>query len=66
MSPRLRKFIATVLVVAFLAFWVWGVVTIADFLPDNFWVDVIYFTVAGIGWGIPLIPILRWAEKGQD
>ncbi|MEG2313736.1 DUF2842 domain-containing protein [Brevundimonas sp.] len=63
MSPRLRKLVATVLVLAFLTFWVWGAVTLSEFLPDIFWVDAIYYIIAGIGWGIPLIPLLRWAEK---
>ena len=63
MNPRLRRFIASMAVLVFLAFWVWGAVTLSEFLPDLIWVDMIYFIVAGIGWGIPLIPLLRWAEK---
>lgn len=63
MSPRLRRFIATVGVLAFLAFWIWGSVTIADILPDIGWVKMIFFIVAGMGWGVPLIPLLRWAER---
>ncbi|MHC3126557.1 membrane protein [Brevundimonas sp. GN22] len=63
MNPRLKRFIATVGVLAFLTFWVWGAVTLNGFLPDIWWVDLIFFTVAGIGWGVPLIPLLRWAER---
>ncbi|MGH7028068.1 DUF2842 domain-containing protein [Brevundimonas sp.] len=63
MGARTRRFIATIGVVLFLAFWVWGAVMINDRLPDIWWVDLIFFAVAGIGWGIPLIPLLRWAER---
>ena len=63
MHPRLRKLIASVMVLAFLAFWVWGVVSLSAYLPENLFVQAIYFIIAGIGWGVPLIPILRWAEK---
>ncbi|WP_312813096.1 DUF2842 domain-containing protein [Brevundimonas sp.] len=63
MSPRLRKLIAAIMVMAFLTFWVWGAVTLSGFVPDIFWVEAIYYAIAGIGWGIPLIPMLRWAEK---
>lgn len=63
MHPRLRRFVACVTVLAFLFFWIWGAISIADMLPDIWWVDMIFFVVAGTGWGLPLIPLLRWAEK---
>ena len=63
MGARTRRFVAAVGVLLFLTFWVWGAVTINDRLPDIWWLDLIFFAVAGIGWGIPLIPMLRWAER---
>jgi len=63
MGARPRRFVATVGVLLFLTFWVWGAVSINDRLPDIWWLDLIFFAVAGIGWGIPLIPMLRWAER---
>lgn len=63
MNPRLKRFVACMAVLAFLVLWVWGAVTISEYLPDIWWVDMIFFIVAGIGWGIPLIPLLRWAER---
>lgn len=64
MPPRLRRFIAAVGVLAFLITWIWGAVTISEFLPNNIWIDMVFFIVAGTAWGVPLIPLLRWAEKG--
>lgn len=63
MGSRTRRFIATIGVLLFLTFWVWGAVTINDRLPNIWWLDLIFFAVAGIGWGVPLIPLLRWAER---
>lgn len=63
MGSRTRRFVATIGVLLFLTFWVWGAVSINDRLPDIWWLDLIFFAVAGIGWGIPLIPLLRWAER---
>ncbi len=63
MGSRARRFIATIGVLLFLTFWVWGAVSINDVLPNIWWLDLIFFAVAGIGWGVPLIPLLRWAER---
>ena len=49
MNARTRRFVATIGVVLFLAFWVWGAVTINDRLPDIWWLDLIFFAIAGIG-----------------
>ena len=63
MAPRARRFVATVAVVSFLIFWIWGAVTLHALLPKAWWIDLMFFAVAGIGWGVPLIPLLRWAER---
>ena len=64
MPPRLRRFVAAVGVLAFLAFYVWAAIAIADRLPDSPWLDLLFYAVAGTAWGLPLIPLLRWAEQG--
>ena len=64
MAPRTRRFVAAVATLAFLAFYIWLVTVIADILPDSFWIDLIFYPVVGIAWGIPLIPLLKWAERG--
>src|SRR5690606_19347431 len=63
MPPRARRFVATVAVVFFLIFWIWGAVTLHALLPKAWWIDLVFSAMAGIGWGVPLIPLLRWAER---
>jgi hypothetical protein len=55
--------VAAIGVIAFLAFYVWLATVIADRLPDVAWVKLIYFTVAGTAWGVPLYPLIRWSER---
>lgn len=62
MGSRTRRFVAAIVAIAFLAFYVWAVVAIGDRLPASMWIDLIFYSVAGIAWGVPLIPLLSWAE----
>ena len=62
MGPRTRRLIAALGALVFLAFYVWAVIAIGDRLPESMWIDLAFFSVAGIAWGVPLIPLLRWAE----
>jgi hypothetical protein len=64
MPPRARRFVAATGVLLFLAFYVWAVISIGDRLPDSPWIDLLFYGVAGTAWGLPLIPLLRWAEQG--
>lgn len=64
MPPRLRRFIAAMGVLVFLAGYVWAVIAIGDRLPDHPLIDLLFYGIAGIAWGVPLYPLFRWAEKG--
>lgn len=64
MGPRTRKAVATVGVLAFLAFYIWLVTVLAGFIPQVWWAQVLYFAVAGLAWGVPILPLIKWAEKG--
>ncbi len=63
MSPRLRKFIGLIAILAFCAFYVVVVVTVGDYLPDHWAVRLIYYAVAGTAWGVPLFPLIRWMNQ---
>jgi Protein of unknown function (DUF2842) len=65
MNPRLRKLIGSVAVLAFLAAYIAVAVTLADRLPDNRLIQLIYFAVAGTAWGLPLLPLLAWMQRGR-
>ena len=64
MEPRTRKAIAGVLTLAFLGFWIWGVITVSSHVPETWWARGLFFAVAGTGWGFPLLPLFGWAERG--
>lgn len=64
MGPRTRKALATIGVLAFLAFYIWLVTALAAFIPQVWWAQVLFFAVAGLAWGLPILPLIKWAEKG--
>ena len=63
MSPRLRKFIGLIGILAFCAAYIFVVSTVGDYLPDHWAVRLIYYAVAGTLWGVPLFPLIRWMNR---
>ena len=63
MSPRIRKLVGTVAIVLFLCGWVVAALAIADHLPKHPAVSLLYYLVAGLGWGVPLFPLLTWMNR---
>ena len=64
MPARARRFVVAIAVVAFLAFWVWALIALRGMLPASSWIDFLFYAVGGTAWGLPLIPLLKWAERG--
>jgi hypothetical protein len=50
----------------FLGAYVVGAVTLADHLPKLGWVRLLYFAIVGVAWGLPLLPLISWAERGRQ
>ncbi len=65
MSARIRKLIGGVGLMVFLAAYVWAATAISDRLPDNMVLKLVFFAVAGVGWGLPILPLLSWMNRGR-
>lgn len=67
MSATQRRIIASLAILVFLGFWIWAASTIGTYLADaNDWLVLLFFVVAGIGWAVPLRPVLRWMNQTDD
>jgi len=64
MPPRLRKLVGSVAVIAFLTAYIALAVTLADRLPDNRIAELLFFVVAGMAWGVPILPLFTWMQTG--
>ncbi len=65
MSRSKRRLVASVIIMAFLIFWIWGAATIGSQLAAApKWASLLFFVIAGIGWALPLKPVFTWMNSG--
>ena len=67
MSMRIRKLIGTFALFALVIVWALIAMAIAQFPPifNNPLIAAVYYAVAGIGWVLPALPLLRWMLTGS-
>ncbi|WP_454762016.1 DUF2842 domain-containing protein [Caulobacter segnis] len=62
---RLRKLLGSLAVMVVLFAWIWAFTSLYDRLPSNRFVHLIYFVVLGMGWILPVIPLISWMGKAD-
>jgi len=65
MRRRQRKLIGTVAMLVFVVFYAMIVTAIAPRIlleGSKFW-QMTFYVVAGLAWGIPLFPLIKWMEQ---
>ena len=60
MKPRYKKLIGMVVLLPAMGAYFLGAAALADMLPQNAFVRLAYFIVAGVVWVFPLKPFFRW------
>jgi len=65
MNPRLRKLIGLIGIIVFLAGYIVLASKLSDHLPDNGAARLAFYIVAGLGWGIPILPLISWMNRGR-
>ena len=65
MSIRARKLIGTVALFALVIVWALVAMAIAQFPPifNSPWIAGAYYVIAGIGWVLPAMPLVKWMLK---
>ncbi len=46
-----------------LLLYIGGVVMLAEMASDFWLAQLAYFTVAGLVWALPVIPLMKWTDK---
>ena len=65
MSIRIRKLVGAFALFALVIVWVLLAMAIAQFPPifENRLIAGVYYFVAGIGWVLPAMPLVRWMSR---
>jgi Protein of unknown function (DUF2842) len=65
MGIRTRKLVGTLLLLLLLLLWVLLSMSFAQFAlrAASGWVAALYYVVAGLGWVLPAMPLVRWMVR---
>jgi hypothetical protein len=65
MPIRLRKLIGTVGLIILVVTWALVAMAVAQCpaIKANGLIEVIYYVVAGLGWVLPAMPLVRWMSR---
>ena len=67
MPIRIRKLLGAVALIALVVIWALLAMAVAQFpvVKANGLLETIYYMVAGLGWVLPAMPLIRWMLRGE-
>ena len=67
MPIRLRKFIGAILLILLVVTWALLAMAFAQspLVQANGVIEAIYYVVAGLGWVLPAMPLIKWMSDGR-
>ena len=65
MPARVRKAIGGLGILLFLGAYIWAAATLGPMVPNLWFARLAFYAVAGVGWGVPLIPMILWMNRGR-
>jgi hypothetical protein len=65
MNMRLRKLIGLAGILAFILLYMGLVVRLANYVPDHGPLQFVFYALAGICWGVPILPLISWMNRGR-
>ena len=65
MPIRLRKLIGAIMLIILVVAWALLAMALAQspLVKANGAIEVIYYVVAGLGWVLPAMPLIRWMSR---
>ncbi len=60
MNPRIKKLVGAAALISGLVAYVLVAIVIADFVPKHWIIQLLFYAIAGIGWALPAMPLIKW------
>ena len=64
-NARVRKLIGLFGILAFLVAYAVVAAMIGERVPRHWAAQLVFYGVAGIGWGVPILPLISWMNRGR-
>lgn len=65
MNPRLRKLIGLFGILGFLGLYIGLVIRLAGHVPNHGPWQFVFFALAGVCWGVPVLPLISWMNRDR-
>jgi hypothetical protein len=67
MPIRIRKLFGAIALIALVVTWSLLAMAVAQFpvVKANGVLETVYYVVAGLGWVLPAMPLIRWMSRGE-
>jgi len=68
MPIRIRKLVGAFALIVLVVVWALVAMAVAQFpvVKANGLVETIYYVLAGLGWVLPAMPLIRWMSRGES
>ena len=65
MPVRLRKFLGAIMLIVLVVTWALLAMALAQspLIKANGAIEVLYYVIAGLGWVLPAMPLIRWMSR---
>jgi hypothetical protein len=65
MNACARKLLGLFGILAFLLLYVGVVARLSAYVPDHGPLQLAFYALAGICWGVPILPLISWMNRGR-
>ncbi|HEY3694132.1 DUF2842 domain-containing protein [Phenylobacterium sp.] len=65
MNARVRKLIGLAALLVFIVFYVGAMARIGEHVSKHWAAQLAFYALAGIGWGLPILPLISWMNRGR-
>ncbi len=63
MTPRTKKLVGLIILLPAMFVYFIAIIIIADFIPANKLIQILFFAITGIIWVFPLKPLFMWINR---